>query len=239
MALQKVFKKEYAQALYDMARRGEDLQRYTMDVFPYDDSKTYFAARVIKPEGLLDSMPVDDDYAAAIALYEAYKDLTPLQASDEAFWIYLGHADLYQYVHKRYGDVFGKGINSSEYVSVHWFFKREIVRNALAGLYWDVRCTIDETQEDKYKYTKYLFDHYDMRMINFANYTLFRNKEQVIGMIQFLIDHPDIEYLFPTKFRKITKYFNALGATKQLASLKRDFFYNELNNIWDKINIDN
>ena len=135
MAFQKVFKKVYAEKLYEDARKGIGLERYNADKFEYDEEQTYYAARVIQPEGLAERMPVEDDYTAAIELYKAYEHLTPLQASDHAFWIYLAHADLFSYVKKRFHKL-EQANDKIEFITTHWFFGRELVRNALAGLWW-------------------------------------------------------------------------------------------------------
>lgn len=228
MSFQKVFKKAYAEKLYEDARNGINLEQYNAEKFEYDEEQTYYAARVIQPEGLVERMPVEDDYAAAIALYEAYKNLTPLQASDQAFWIYLTHADLYSYVRKRFCNL-DQVNDRKEYVTTHWFFGQGVVRNALAGLWWNVYCTIDEGAEDKYKYTRFLFSQYDIRLMTFAAYKMFRHKEQAIGMLSFWMDHP--ESLSKKRDRFFTKHFNKLGGTKQLICLKRDFFYKEMERV--------
>lgn len=228
MAFQKVFKKAYAEKLYEEARNGIGQERYYADKFEFDEEQTYYAARVIQPEGLAERMPIDDDYAAAIELYKAYEHLTPLQASDHAFWIYLAHADLYPYVKKRFNKL-DVADNKIEYITTHWFFGRELVRNALAGLWWNVYCTVDEGAEDIFKYTRFLFSQYDLRMISFANYKMFRHKEQAIGMLSFWMDHP--EAVTNKRSRYFTKHFNKLGGTKQLVCLNRDFFYKEMERI--------
>ena len=66
-------------------------------------------------------------------------------------------------------------------------------------------------------------------MISFANYKMFRHKEQAIGMLSFWMDHP--EALSNKRSRFFTKHFNKLGGIKQLVCLQRDFFYKEMERI--------
>ena len=62
-----------------------------------------------------------------------------------------------------------------------------------------------------------------------GRYALFRHKEQVFGILQFLMDNEDVaSEHFRQRSRWIAQYFNKVGAVKQLRSLNRDFFYSEL-----------
>lgn len=259
MALQKIFEPSYANFLWQEVKEGRNLSRYSMDIFPIDESKAlYMDGIVVDVEALQDAMiKASSDYDAAIVLYETYKKagLTRLQASDDAFWLYLTHVDLFQYMKKRFPTVvndkmFGKYNKDDEtkenqdkakshinYVGIHWMFQRETVRNGLAGLWWDVYCTVDENDiENPYKFTRFLFDHYDMRSINFANYALFRNKAQVRGIIGWLMKHEDVTATnFQNRLRFIAKHFNRMGATKQMVFMDEQFFHDELDKIYNDI----
>ncbi len=58
----------------------------------------------------------------------------------------------------------------------------------------------------------------------------------MIGILSFLKDNPDITTnAFETRGQFISKYFNRLGAVKQLAYLKRDYFYRTCSYLKDKI----
>jgi len=233
MAFQKIFKQEYCNLLAEQAKNGIGLERYAMDEFPIEENQTLFAARVIQPEGLVERMPVDDDFAAAVALYEEYSNLSPLQATDQSFWIYLAHVDLFKYVQNRFDEVKHPETLKPEYVPVHWFFRREFVRNALAGLWWNVKTTVIDDPNDKYKYTKFLFSQYDFRMISFANYIMFRNENQRFGMLDFFMDHPEV--CNQDRSREYFRHFNRLGGNKQLIGLPKEFFYEEMERLLPKV----
>lgn len=69
-----------------------------------------------------------------------------------------------------------------------------------------------------------------------GRYALFRHREQVFGILQFLMDNEDVaNEHFRQRSRWITQYFNKLGAVKQLRSLNRDFFYSELFKLKDML----
>lgn len=244
MATQKTFTDSYASSLNEKVSRGEDLQLYLDSTFVFDESQTRWVGGLVQPEELLDKMlkhsDKSQDLQAAITLYEGFRQLRSVVASEKPFWIYLGHVDLYPYMHKRFlNDVMRLLQKDSTKPSVilnRWFFPREFVRNHLAGMWWDVKCTIDESDSDPYVYTRTLFHYYDMRSINFANFKMFRNKAQVKGILKCIGEHPEIfDTYSQDRVRYVTKYFNRLGATKQLIALPWEFFYNTVESLLGEI----
>lgn len=244
MAIQKIFTEGYANALNNKVARGEELSLYLNKDFAFDESETTWVGGLVQPEGLLDKMmPLSDksqDLKAAITLYESFRQLRPVVASEKTFWIYLGHADLYPYMHQRFlTDVtrrLQKDPTKSSVILNRWFFPREFVRNHLAGMWWDVKCTIDESDSDPYIYTRTLFRYYDMRSMNFANYIMFRNKAQVKGILKCIGEHSEIfDPYWQSRIRFVTKYFNRLGATKQLISLPWEFFYHTVESLLGEV----
>ena len=244
MAIQKIFKEGYASVLNNKVSRGEELSLYLNNEFVYDESETDWVGGLVQPEGLLDKMMAlsdkSQDFQAATTLYESFRELRSVVASEKPFWIYLGHADLYPYMHKRFlNDVtrlLQKDPTKPSVILNRWFFPREFVRNHLAGMWWDVKCTIDETDSDPYIYTRTLFKYYDMRSMNFANYKMFRNKAQVKGILKCIGEHPEVfDGNWQIRIRHVTKYFNRLGASKQLIALPWEFFYNTVDSLLDEV----
>ncbi len=230
MALQRKFKTSYANRLKGEAKNNIGIERYSQESFDYDQSQVERIAGLEQPEGLLQRMDPNDDLASAKALYEAYRDLTPLWASDESFWTYLAHVDLFPYVQARNRKVLEEGFNHHNYSATHFFHESGgLIYHPLAGLWWDVHCTIEPEKEYPYKYTDYLFKDYGLRVTYLGRYPSFRHKEEVIGILQFLMDNEDVSSEhFRQRTRWISQYFNKMGATRQLASLDREFFYEEL-----------
>ena len=98
MSLQKTFRARYAQQLEDEAKNGVGIERYTKPEFAYDKNQVLMIPTIEQPVGLLEKMDAKDDYKSAVELFEAYKNLTLLQAQDFSFWTYLAHVDLFPYV---------------------------------------------------------------------------------------------------------------------------------------------
>ena len=237
MALQRTFSDTYANQLQYEAKQGIGIERYTKPVFEYDKGQVLIIPTIEQPEGLLNKMKASDDLASAKALYNAYKDITPLQASDESFWTYLTHVDLYPYVRERNDAVLEEDFNDAKYIDNYFFHGfGSLIYHPLAGLWWDVHCTIDPDSTDPYKYTDYLFRDYGLRVTYMGRYSLFRHKEQVFGILDFLMKNEDVaSEHFRQRSRWISQYFNKLGAAKQLRSLNRDFFSSELEKLKDVI----
>lgn len=244
MLLQRTFKKNYAESLLEAVRNGQDLDKYAKDHFDYDKEQVVMIPGIAFPEGLLEKMvpTPQGDFQSAVALYEAYPDLSPLQATDKTFWTYLTHVDLFSYVQARHSKVMDSSFEDSQYIIAHWFFPDKwMFRHSVASLWWFVYLTIDESRkDDKYYYTRFFFSNYEFRT-NLLNFTIARLKEVLFGYFDFLIDYPEImSQSFKFRNRYLTKHLNKLGGTHLLSILSREIIYGELLSIKDealKINI--
>lgn len=225
MALQKVFIEPYVEVL----KGSITPEKYAASSFDYDASKIRCLANVREPEDLLDRMNPDNDLESAIALYEAFKNLTPLAASKVELWTYLSHVDLFSYMQKRFPEVC-EGKADVKFIQERWFRNSQgIIRSSLSGLWWSVYCSVDEDRDDKYELTRMLFSNNNIRTHYFGRSTIFRLREAMIGILEFLVENPDIsEVHFNSRCIYIAQYFNRLGAVKQLAYMDRNFFKEEL-----------
>lgn len=221
MELQRVFKHSYMEDL----RRHIHIADYQQEQFPYDETKTKHLANVYHPEGLLDKMDPDDDYKSAVALFEAYKNLTPLVASLPDLWVYLTHVDLFPYMQKRYPDVLGEKVNE-DYIVQHWFKNAvSVFRMGIPGLWWSVKLSIDEEREDPYELTKILFKNQELRTNSFGPLALIRHKPAMQGILEFLKEHPELlGEGMNMRAVYIRKLFNNIGGYKPLAYMDKQFF---------------
>lgn len=234
MALQKIFTQSYAEQL----RTHIIPDNYRGDTFAFDGNQVKYLMNVRYPEGLAKYMEehVGNDFECAIALYDAYKGITPVFAQEERLWVYLSHADLYPYLRKRW-QLPQDETKWPNYIRDHWFKGvNGMIRSSLMGLWWAVYCTIDEEREDKYELTRVLFSNYSFRTMFFGSTALFWYREATKGILAFLVDNPDItKQNFENRSLFISKYFNQLGGVKQLAACDKDFFYNECERIKPRI----
>jgi hypothetical protein len=245
MLVQRTFKQEYVEELATAVKKGQGLERYAAESFDYDSRQVVIIPSLQHPEGLVEKMipTTAGDFVSAVALYEAYPNISLIQASDRAFWIYLAHTDLFQYVQNRFSKVKEDDFNNAQYILDHWFFAGGMLMQSLSGLWWMVHISIDElaSGDEKYKYTQTIFRDYTLRT-NFAQYSLARHKEAVFGYLQFIMDNPELfSTFFKVKNRFVTKYFNKVGGARLLSTLPREYFYEELQKISSdisKINTD-
>mgnify|MGYP000076815708 CR=1 FL=1 len=238
MELQKTFKESYTATLKDNVKSGVSIPLYGEETFPVDKSQIKRLAGVYAVDGLGEKMLsyYNDDFMAAKTLYEAYENISPLLASNESFWVYLTHTELFEYMKKRWPNV-KLGTASSNYILDHWFVGGQgLMRNAAANLWWTIHNTIDNTREDRYELSSLMFKNYTLRTNTFGISTLIRHREAMIGILEFILENPIVtKDFFEARGTFIAKYFNRLGAVKQLAYLDRDYFKHKCENMKDKI----
>ena len=76
----------------------------------------------------------------------------------------------------------------------------------------------------------------ELRTNSFGPLTLIRHREAMIGILEFLKEHPDLLVDgMNMRAQYIRKLFNFIGGTKRLEFLNRDFFKNELEKRYDII----
>lgn len=229
MALQRVFKKSYI----DELRNNIKVDDYLQESFPYDESRCAKLYGIEHPEGLLEKLDPtpDGDLRSAIAIYEAYKGLSPLLAQQDDLWVYLTHVDLFDYVKKRWPIMLEDDLDKvRNYIGNHWFRNsKHLFRTSFAGLWWQVWLTKDDERENPYELTEVYFKCGQDWHQKFGELELIRIREAMIGILQFLKDNPEINAKnFVARGRQISMLFNLQGAYKQFAFLDRHYFYNEL-----------
>ena len=225
MELQKVFKRSYIEEL----RRSIQISDYQGEAFPYDPSKVRSLANVYKPEGLIDRLDPDDDFTTAVEIYKAYEKVTPLLASLPDLWVYLAHVDLFPYVQQRHSDVMKPDV-TEKYIINHWFENEvSIFRMAIPSSWWSVYLSVDPKRDNPYELTEILFRNQELRTNSFGPLTLIRHKDAMMGILEFLKEHPELlEDGMNMRAQYIRKLFTFLSGTRRLEYLSKEFFKNEL-----------
>lgn len=188
-----------------------------------------------------DTNRATDDFHAAKILYEAYKDqLSPLQAAQGHFWQYLSHVVLKDYMRKRWPKISQSDCPAS-YIQEHWFYGQGRIRNWLEGLFWSVKCTVIENEDQTldYKYTEFIFSIQKLRDRGIAAATyVISNPPIVQGMLDFYMDELKkkeegddtvFEKYFEYRTDKCIQLINKLGGVIELSSLSKEDVYNFLN----------
>ncbi len=229
MALQRILKKSYIDQIFDDVARGNGLEKFLEDSFPVDENCFMVTPQLKQPEGLLDLLvpTPEGDFQSAVAIYEAYKKLTPLQAINHEFWESLALSDLFPYMQKRWNLHESRDLKASiiNHIKVS---KQGVIRHGLAGLWWLVYLSVDTDRDNPYELTEMLFKNYTLRYIRFGSSRMIQHKEATLGILQYLKDNEQRITSMENVANNMTSYFNKLGAVKQLTFLDRDFFYNEM-----------
>ena len=233
MALQPVFKKGYIEYL----KTHIDPSLYLGSAFEFDRKQVVRLYGINHPEGLLERLDPspDGDLQTAIAIYEAYKDITPLFAQQDDLWVYLTHVDLFEYVKKRWPIKTGNGVSLSDqvgFISDHWLrHSKHLFRTSIGGLWWQIYLTYDESRDNPYELSEVYFQCGQDFHQRFGELALIRHKEAMIGVLEFLKNHDYLmEKGFDPKGQYISRLFNTIGGTKLLSSMPRDYFIMVLEN---------
>lgn len=242
MGKQLIFRTKYAQKLRSDVISETSLEFYKSKNFVYDKNQVLTMPNIEFSSDLIGKLDCDDDFKTAVSIYEAFKGLEPIQASDERLWLYLAHVNLYPYMIERWPDAYtGKTSNLGKYILDHWFLsssaQSSLLRHALAGLWWSVYLSVDESKgKNKYDLTKILFRQLDFPTRTLGTYKLGRHKEAVLGILEFIQEYED---LFKTKFedktRFVTKHLNVVGGVKPISYYDRNFFKSELQKVAEEI----
>ena len=168
MAKQLIFKEKYVAKLKENIK----VEFFRGMEFVYEKKQVLMLPNVEITLDLANKLKPDNDFETAVILFEAFKNLEPIQASDERLWVYLSLVDLFPYMQRRWDAVYnGTAKDGKQYILDHWFLtsssQGNLMRHALAGLWWSVFLSIDETRTDKYELTKMLFENQTFRTRTF------------------------------------------------------------------------
>ena len=144
MALQTILTKKALEKVKDDVDLNINLDRFLADDIPFEDKDLLVIPGIKKPEGLLDRLDAttDGDFKSAVAIYEAYKNLTPLQAIEDTFWESLALTDLFPYMQQRWSLRSTQTLQAA--IKNHVFVKSHgMIRQGIGGLWWLVYMTVD------------------------------------------------------------------------------------------------
>jgi hypothetical protein len=172
----------------------------------------------------------ETEFEAGKLLFENLK-LNPKQASDIGFWTYHNHYTFYQYITKRWGDVWNSEIevvNPSNYIVNHWIQSNssqgELIDYPISGLWWSFYLTVDEEREDKYELTKIFFKNLSIRTKLLGAARFSRHKPAIIGILEFIKENNLDSKSMEQAGRAIVPYINLLGGIRPLSYFDKDWF---------------
>lgn len=239
MEQQRILRKQFTDSLIEGVKSGELIHLFRNSEFPIDDKNTLIMPHIEKPLGLLNKMKTDknSDFYSAIVLYEAFQKLTPLEAADPRLWNYLSIVDLYPYQIERWPDVYRRKEKTNEvsYILEHFLIEdnsQKLLRNGLAGLWWSVHLSIDESNiENRYHLTEVLFWNQTLRTRTMGNGLFARKKELALGFLDYCnLRGRDNFGSFEKEHQELTLFLNNIGGAKMIAIFNREEIKNLLLN---------
>lgn len=246
MINQNVFRGMYVAELQDKVRSGESLCDYFNRDFDCPTDAVMESPIKVDPEKLKlkyrgEGESASNDLENAIALYEAFPELTETQASDPRLWAYLTHVTLRDYVFARWplggsceqikGDDKQQSM-VSDFILSHWFASsgtdRLLRRNAAARLWWPVHLTYapwlrepeffaDLETADPYRFTKILLSMESI-YAEVLERGLGRDNRILITVLEFLEANKTVKR---DQIRTFMKELNLFLSVKNLSLLSR------------------
>lgn len=246
---QAIFTEDYCNTLRLDLKAGQTISNYTLNgnAFEYKDKDLCYLNDFQVDRVKLEQLNKENlsSLEAAIIIYEAMPDLSPLLASYAPFWLYISHVELLDYMRKRWPNVMvsrdGRQNSKTEqirYILDYWFSSTgSSSKTWLPNLWWAVYLTIDERREDKYALTKILFKQEDLRTRTLGTYKLFRHKPATVATLGFIETHlkTTFNHSFQNRCRYMTKYLNYLGGCRLLSYMDEDYFTQMLERKKDEI----
>lgn len=154
--------------------------------------------------------PRETDFDNSVKVYEALKNLTQSQASDERIWGGLAvESEVYNYLKYRWGDT----ANTIKYrVIYHEKGKRGFMYHGIARLWWFAHITHDKSYDDPYELTRFAFNypHILEKMLyrNFSNSKVIRTGI-LKGIYAFIKNGGKYSTV---KMDKLFKYVSTIGS---------------------------
>ncbi len=132
---------------------------------------TYESNRVTAPPFTL-SIPAsravftETDLENTRIVYEALRQLTPLQAAQPRLWAYMTHHTYWDYMRRRWAIEGDTDRDAASFIRERYFFgpnlARALVRNGIARLWWYGYCSYDAKRSDSFELTAVLLKNLDI-----------------------------------------------------------------------------
>ncbi len=160
------------------------------------------------------------DFENSVKLYEWLAALSIADANDSRFWTTLTHVNYEKYTRLRW-KIDKK--STTDTIKQRYFYigggLQARLRNSISRLWWISKLTVREDLEDKYIYTRIVWDSQDL-MQNLFERTLGTYPSVRFGVLNFFFLRKKI---YDSKqFRIFYKEINALGALRPLDLLSED-----------------
>lgn len=208
------FKSAYVDKIYRELITNQDHSKYLQDKYDFDED--FVGKTGLKVRFKENLSPLKTDVENSIILYEALKNLTEVQASDERLWAYLVHVHFWDYMKSRWPvDKAEEPINR---IKDRFFLRslnlRTLTRNGLSRLWWYAHLTYKNDEPDPYKYLRILLQRQDL-VVGITERALGSSESVRFGILEFLDEKKEIA-ASQTASRKLITDLSLVGGVKLL-----------------------
>ena len=166
-----------------------------------------------------------DDFINSKIIYEAFQELTPLEANDKRLWVRLTHDHCHKYAVNRWSEI---GM-TSEVVIDRFFYEgigqRARLHNAVSRLWWIAHLTVDkdaETDELKWRFTKAACEKQDFITSIFER-TMGSYENVRFAILEYYIENPSAFSGHTTKkIKSLAKHINNYGGVTLLPLMTKE-----------------
>jgi hypothetical protein len=168
----------------------------------------------------------DFEFQNAVLVYEAYKMMSPVEATDVRLWTYLTHVTFWDYMKVRRPIQNQPSDKRKEYILEHWFVDKintaKLLRNDISLLWWVTYLTYDEHRKDPYELTREVFT-----MLDYTRHLLpgtqGRNKKFVQALLEYVVENkPLFSSYKESKVRFLMRQTNYIAGYRVLPTLSKD-----------------
>lgn len=236
MNYQKLLKNNCILRLKGKLSTEDGIEAYLNNELSITDEDLLLNTDILCPENLklLDPGSESDfEFQNSKNIYEAYKQMTPVQATDIRIWTYLTHVIFWDYMKLRRPIEEQPQNKRASYILEHWFVDRvstaKLLRNDISLLWWTAYLTYDQSRQDPYELTKEAFT-----MLDYTRHLLpgtqGRNTKFVHAILEFVLDNKNLFSKHKEgKVRFLMRQLNYIAGYKILANLSKQEVKDYLN----------
>ncbi|UBH09014.1 DUF6339 family protein [Macrococcus armenti] len=168
----------------------------------------------------------DTDGKNVEILYESLKHITPVQASQEKFWVGMAFSYYRDYIDYRLKKDLDKGNKKRVQTALTYSYglRRSLFLNILSRLWWVGYLMYDETRDDPYELVNFFCENdFSARAVVFFSSNFTANKELGLGVLSALFElkQRGVE-IKRTHFVEANRFINMLGGVLILDLMDKD-----------------
>lgn len=237
---QKIFSSSYLNRIYVDVFDNKQFSDYEKDVYPLGTEDIYpiGGSRIYIPEEPSLELPTGSkgsdlkEIENTKIIYEAFRTLTPTQASDPRLWTYLTHVTFWEYMQKRWPVSEKSNDKKKNFIKDRYLLTtaslRTLTHNGISRLWWFGYLTYDENRDNPWELTETLLKGTDIPT-SLIERAIGANKNIRNGVLEFFCENPAL--ITSKSVQEILKMLNLVGGVKNLPFLDA----NEIKEIMNKL----